>query len=256
MNQIDDAPRIIYVNPTGSNPTGVTYTLERRKEIYKIAQEYNLLILEDDAYFYLQFREFQDREPSFLSLDVDGRVLRMDSFSKIIAPGLRLGLVSGPRQIVDKLHWHVQVSTQQPSSMSQMIVYKLLKQWGKEGFQAHIKRVCAYYINQRDQMVKSCNKWLKGLAEWTVPEGGMFMWIKILGIPNTNEFIMNIAPQKGVVVVPGFCCYPETSEECQQTTYVRVAYTYITTEAIDKALQLLAIAIREERKINEPTRKA
>ncbi|KAJ8947639.1 hypothetical protein NQ314_008572 [Rhamnusium bicolor] len=82
-------PKVIYINPTGSNPTGTTMSLERRKEIYQICCKYNILILEDDAYCFLHFL---DKQPvSFLSLDTEGRVIRFDSMSKVLSSGLRLG---------------------------------------------------------------------------------------------------------------------------------------------------------------------
>lgn len=80
-------PRVLYTVPVAGNPTGITTTLTRKREIYKLAQEYNVLILEDDPYFYLQFG---DQVPSYLSLDTDGRVLRFDSLSKILSAGIRL----------------------------------------------------------------------------------------------------------------------------------------------------------------------
>ena len=101
--------QILYINPTGANPTGTLLSVERRKEIYQLCCEYNLLLLEDDPYYYLQFGDKESRPPSFLSLDTQGRVLRctllqnfalfllfrFDSFSKILSSGIRLGFVTG-----------------------------------------------------------------------------------------------------------------------------------------------------------------
>ena len=113
MPQIDVSTvslQVLYINPTGANPTGTLLSAERRNEIYKLCCDYNLLLLEDDPYYYLQFGEKQSRPPSFLSLDTQGRVLRyasssqilislifcrFDSFSKILSSGIRLGFVTG-----------------------------------------------------------------------------------------------------------------------------------------------------------------
>merc|ERR1711976_1144553 len=84
-----DIPRLLYTIPNAQNPSGAMLSLERKKEVYKIAQEYNLLILEDDPYYFAMFNKKPD--PSFLAMDVDGRVIRCDSFSKVISPGLRTG---------------------------------------------------------------------------------------------------------------------------------------------------------------------
>ena len=132
-------PKMIYVTPTGeihdslinhtrnctthkihtgSNPTGTTMTLERKKEMYKICCQYNILILEDDPYYFMHFSD--ELIPSFLSMDIEGRVLRFDSFSKVLSSGLRLGWVTGPKQLVAPIELHVQSSYLHSSALSQV----------------------------------------------------------------------------------------------------------------------------------------
>lgn len=111
-------PKLLYINPTGSNPTGATMPLQRRMDIYQICCEYNLLILEDDAYYFMDFSE--ERPQSFLSLDTEGRVLRFDSLSKVLSSGLRLGWITGPRQLIQNIELHVQSSYLHTSSLSQV----------------------------------------------------------------------------------------------------------------------------------------
>ena len=101
-------PKVIYINPTGANPTGTVLTESRRKEIYAIASEYNLIILEDDPNYFLQY--LPNRPSSFLSLDTEGRVLRFDSFSKVLSSGIRLGFVTGPPPLIERINLHMQVS--------------------------------------------------------------------------------------------------------------------------------------------------
>lgn len=100
-------PKLLYTVPVGGNPTGVSQTLERKKEIYDIARQHDLLILEDDPYFYLQFG---DKIPSYFSMDVDGRVLRFDSMSKILSSGLRVGWATGPVELINVMNLVTQVS--------------------------------------------------------------------------------------------------------------------------------------------------
>uniref|UniRef100_T1H8P7 Aminotran_1_2 domain-containing protein n=1 Tax=Rhodnius prolixus TaxID=13249 RepID=T1H8P7_RHOPR len=109
---------LLYVNPTGCNPSGASLTTERKKQIYEIACKYNFLILEDDSYFYLHF--LQEDPVSFLSLDTEGRVVRFDSFSKILSSGLRVGFVTGPEPLLRNIELHVQVSTLHASAISQV----------------------------------------------------------------------------------------------------------------------------------------
>ena len=102
-------PKFIYINPTGANPTGTVLPENRRKEIYQLASEHDMLILEDDPYYFLQY--LPERPPSFLSMDTEGRVLRFDSFSKVLSSGLRLGYVTGPSPLIERINLHMQVRT-------------------------------------------------------------------------------------------------------------------------------------------------
>uniref|UniRef100_S4RF99 Aminoadipate aminotransferase n=1 Tax=Petromyzon marinus TaxID=7757 RepID=S4RF99_PETMA len=111
-------PRVLCTVPNGGNPTGASLSTDRKREIYRIAQEYDLLIIEDDPYFYLQFKK--PWSESFLSMDVDGRVIRTDSFSKIISSGLRLGFLTGPKKLVNRVILHMQTSTMHTSTFSQV----------------------------------------------------------------------------------------------------------------------------------------
>lgn len=115
-------PKLLYCVPTGQNPTGCSANAERRAKVYCLCQRYNLLLLEDDPYFYLQYRQGSAALPglhglqgcgSYLNLDRDGRVVRIDSFAKFLAPGLRLGWVTAHPRIVDKLTMTIQVAAGQ-----------------------------------------------------------------------------------------------------------------------------------------------
>lgn len=238
--------KAMYMNPNSSNPSCITYSLKRRKELYQVAQEFNFLIIEDDAYYFLNFAK--ERPPSFLALDVDGRVLRVDSFSKLIAPGLRLGFVSGPSLLVAKIESCIQSSTQQASSLSQLMVYHILKKWGEHGLNRHVARICSFYKNQALTMMESAKKHLTGLAEWDVPDGGMFMWIKIPSMKDTTKFAFHTAASFSVLVVPGKGFIPSGSD----SAYVRVAFSLVPPEQINEGIKRLATAIREQCKtINE-----
>ncbi|KAJ3585678.1 hypothetical protein NHX12_014397 [Muraenolepis orangiensis] len=92
------APRVLYTIPNGGNPTGASMTTQRKQEVYELARQYDMLIIEDDPYYFLQFDK--PWTPTFLSMDVDGRVIRSDSFSKILSSGLRTGFVTGPKPLL------------------------------------------------------------------------------------------------------------------------------------------------------------
>ena len=149
-------PRVIYSVPNGMNPTGASLTLERRRQIYRIAREYDMLILEDDPYYFLQYND--PRVPSFLSMDEDGRVIRFDSFSKVISTGIRVGFVTGPEQLVYRLMLHTQCSISVIPPITQLLVSRLLDQWGLEGFVEYTRRIRDFYKEKKDAILKSAER--------------------------------------------------------------------------------------------------
>ncbi|XP_071512463.1 kynurenine/alpha-aminoadipate aminotransferase, mitochondrial-like isoform X2 [Panulirus ornatus] len=239
----EGVPKVLYINPNACNPSGVSCTEKRRHEIYRIASDYNLVILEDDPYYFVQFGDIKDFHPSFLSMDTDGRVLRFDSFSKVLSSGLRVGFVTGPKPLIQRILLHKQVSILHAPAMSQVLVSELLHLWGEEGFFRHIRAVQDFYLKQRNAMLEAAKKHLTGLCEWAVPTGGMFLWLKVPRVPDTWDMIMERALEKNVILVPGkaFMCDP--SLPCQ---YMRAAFSVITPEQMEKGLESLAELICEE----------
>uniref|UniRef100_A0A665UJJ3 Kynurenine/alpha-aminoadipate aminotransferase, mitochondrial n=1 Tax=Echeneis naucrates TaxID=173247 RepID=A0A665UJJ3_ECHNA len=224
------APKILYTIPNGGNPTGASMTAQRKKEIYELARQYDMLIIEDDPYYFLQFDK--PWAPTFLSMDVDGRIIRTDSFSKILSSGLRIGFVTGPKPLVDRVVLHIQASTMHTSTFTQC------------SLSSH--RVIEFYRKQRDAMISSADKWLKGLwtyvAEWHSPSAGMFLWIKLKGIADTQQLIMEKAFEKEVLLVPGGVFMINSSDPCP---YVRAAFSLSTPEQIDEAFRRLSSLIKE-----------
>ncbi|XP_013922114.1 PREDICTED: kynurenine/alpha-aminoadipate aminotransferase, mitochondrial [Thamnophis sirtalis] len=159
----NDTPKFLYTIPNGGNPTGASLTTERKKEIYQLARQYDFLIIEDDPYYFLQFNK--PWAPTFLSMDIDGRVIRTDSFSKILSSGLRIGFLTGPKPLIDRVILHIQVSTMHTSTFTQLIIAQLLQQWGLKGFLDHIDSVVDFYKQQRDVMLNAADKWLKGWSQ-------------------------------------------------------------------------------------------
>uniref|UniRef100_A0A1B6D250 Aminotransferase class I/classII large domain-containing protein n=1 Tax=Clastoptera arizonana TaxID=38151 RepID=A0A1B6D250_9HEMI len=240
-------PKVMYINPTACNPSGMTVPLDRKKVIYNLACEYNFLILEDDPYYFLNFLP-KDPE-SFLSIDTEGRVIRMDSFSKILSSGLRIGFVTAPIPLLRRIELHMQVSTLHTSGVSQVIVNKLLTQWGKQGFEKHIKEVKAFYREKKDRLIHACSRHLKDLAEWEEPTGGMFIWVKIKGLDNVYYFATKTCIGKHLVIIPGHAFLGiDPSMPC---SYVRLSYSLAEPWEVEKGCKLLADLIREELKIKK-----
>ncbi|XP_016890286.1 kynurenine/alpha-aminoadipate aminotransferase, mitochondrial isoform X2 [Cynoglossus semilaevis] len=236
----NDVPKVLYTIPNGGNPTGASMTRERKRDVYELAQQYDLLIIEDDPYYFLQFGK--PWTPSFLSMDTDGRVIRMDSFSKILSSGMRIGFMTGPKPLVERVVLHIQASTMHTSTFTQLIVSQLLHSWGEEGFFQHIDGVIEFYRNQRDAMLTSADKWLKDVAEWHAPSAGMFLWIKLKHIADTKGLIMEKALEKEVLLVPGGSFMINSDDPC---AYVRAAFSLSSPEKIDEAFRRLSLLIKE-----------
>ncbi|XP_068125399.1 kynurenine/alpha-aminoadipate aminotransferase, mitochondrial isoform X2 [Hyperolius riggenbachi] len=242
-NPEKNSPKVLYTVPNGGNPTGSSLTIERKIEIYQIAQDYDLIILEDDPYYFLQFNK--PWAPTFLSMDVDGRVIRADSMSKILSSGIRIGFLTGPKPLIDRVILHMQASTLHTSAFTQIMIFQLLQKWGVEGFLDHIESVINFYKMQRDTMLACADKHLSGLAEWHSPSAGMFLWMKIKGVPDTHQMIMQKALSKEVLLVPGSAFNVDSSKP---SSYVRASFSLSTQEQMDLGLQRLASLIIEERK--------
>lgn len=188
-------PHLLYIVPSGQNPTGSTHGAERRREIYRVAQKHDIYIVEDEPYYFLQMQPYKGAGtppdpppasheeflksliPSYVSMDVDGRVLRLESFSKVISPGSRTGWIVGSEQIIDRYSRHSEVSTQNPSGMAQMILFKLLDEsWGHKGYLEWLVNIRMAYTARRNSMMEACEKYLpKTVASWNPPAAGMFV---------------------------------------------------------------------------------
>ncbi|KAJ2982458.1 hypothetical protein NQ176_g1381 [Zarea fungicola] len=269
-------PYVLYTIPTGQNPTGVTQSLERRKEIYKVAEKHDLIIVEDDPYFFLQLgeppkheygsqealQEYRDRLPSsYLSLDVSGRVVRLDSTSKILSPGLRLGWLTACSQIVDLFEAYSEVSVLAPSGPSQVMMYKLLDQtWGHTGFVKWLAHLSQVYSNRLNMMLQACEEQLpKDVCTWRIPDSGMFVWISVdvskhprspSGVP-TKEFQRDIegalyekSRDNGVLISQGswFLADPTQADEAA----LRVTFAAATEPELKPGIERLGKAVREE----------
>ncbi|XP_071452803.1 kynurenine/alpha-aminoadipate aminotransferase, mitochondrial-like [Hetaerina americana] len=245
-NSMLKPPKFLYLNPTASNPSGTVMPIERKKEIYEVASDFNLLILEDDPYYFLHF---DDKEPqSFLSIDTEGRVIRFDSFSKVFSSGLRLGFITGPRPLMQVVEYHMQASVLHTSSLSQVIALKLLDQLGWDGFIKYMENIREFYMKRRNFMSEVAKKHLQGKAEWTMPDGGMFLWIKVNGVPDVYDMVMKRGVHgKGVMFVPGHAFMPDPTLPCP---YIRASYSLAPLEDMDQGFARLAELITEEKKLH------
>jgi len=163
--------------------------------------------------------------------------------SKLIAPGLRLGFVSGPQKIIERVIYQQMGGVMNPSVIAQVMVHDLLTQWGPDGLEQHIKRVEDFYRKQRDLMLEAATKWLTGLGEWSVPDDGLFLWIKLLGFKDTKKFVEEKLQQRRVGFIPGYAFMINRSNP---SPYIRASFSLSTPEHIDLGFKRLSEAIVEE----------
>ncbi|KAI1848663.1 hypothetical protein JX265_011486 [Neoarthrinium moseri] len=226
-------PFVLYMIPTGQNPTGATQNLTRRKEIYRIAVKHDLYILEDDPYYFLNMERagyngttpqsltldpddyLQHLPTSYLSLDTSGRVLRIDTTSKILAPGLRCGWITGCSQIVNKFVSYSEVGIAAPAGPSQVMLYKLLDEtWGHEGFIKWLNSLSEEYRQRRDMMIEACmNSLPLEVCHWETPAAGMFIWVVVKATkhPEFGQHINGELSQKTLLHIEG-----EIFKKCQE----------------------------------------
>lgn len=273
-------PFLLYTVPTGQNPTGATQSEERRKAIYKVAQKHDIIILEDEPYYFLQMQPYTGPDapgvpppktheeflkslvPSLLSLDTDGRVMRMDSFSKVVAPGSRIGWVTASQQIIDRYTKHADVSTQGPSGMSQLIMFKLLDEhWGHSGFLDWLVHIRLEYTKRRDVMLDACEKHLpKDVVSWKPPMAGMFHWLQIdykkhpdfpsKPLVEIEESIFQASIAHGALVMKGSWFYADVNAK-HDTLFFRSTYAAAPFDKINEAIKRFGDAVREQFKLTE-----
>lgn len=168
-------------------------------------------------------------------------MLRFDSLSKILSAGIRMGWVTGPKPLIERIVLHSQTSSLHISGVSQMMTLALLREWGIEGFLAHVDQVTAFYERKRDAFLQSCSKHLTGLVEWDTPQAGMFVWLKLVSVADSRRLIQEKAVEAKIVLVPGFEFFAAEKE----TNFVRASYSTASEEEIETALERLASLLRE-----------
>ena len=142
---------------------------------------------------------------------------------------------------------YFQASVLHASSLSQVIAYELLSQWKIEGFLQHVDFVEHFYRSRRDQMVEAAEKHLSGICQWSVPDGGMFLWLRVPQIPDTWDMLMKKGLERNIMLLPGKGFMPCGISDGQQTSsYMRAAFSVAPEEKFDVAFERLAQLIKDE----------
>ncbi|NLW74296.1 MAG: PLP-dependent aminotransferase family protein [Clostridiales bacterium] len=189
--------RMIYLIPTFHNPTGITTSLEKRIKIYEIAKKYGIIIFEDNPYGELRFKGTE--VPTIKALDTEGLVIYCSSFSKILSAGMRVGYVTAPAQIVQKMVVAKQSEDVHTNIFFQMLCHKFITECDLE---AHIEKIRGIYRHKCGLMLSGLEEHLPESVEFTRPEGGLFVWCTLPEGADMPGFVRH-ALSKKVAVVPG-----------------------------------------------------
>jgi 2-aminoadipate transaminase len=205
-------PKFIYVLPNFQNPTGITMSLERREKLVELADRYGVPIIEDDPYGQLRFEG--NHIPSVVNLDsqmrgksgsYSGNVIYLSTFSKILAPGIRLAWVVAPTEVIRKMAQAKQGADLHTATFNQIVAYEV----GKGGFlNQYVRHICDIYRERRDVMLDCLSEHMPNSVHWTHPQGGLFLWVTLPEGVNSADMLQETLKEK-VAYVPGapfFAC--------------------------------------------------
>ncbi|WP_419960815.1 PLP-dependent aminotransferase family protein [Psychrobacillus sp. BM2] len=222
--------RMIFLNPAYQNPTGSLLNERQRKAILKISSEHGIPVVEDDPYSLTSFTG--EKIPTLKSMDVHGNVLYISSLSKIIASGLRIGWIIGPKSVIERLSDAKQQIDFGHSSFTQWIANDFME---SENFQSHIKRLVKELEKRRNQIVSSLNFYLKDQVEFSTPQGGIHIWCKIKKDYNEVQ-LLEESIKRGIIYVPG-------STMGSKKGFVRFTFAREDEESIEKGIKRFAEAL-------------
>jgi len=195
------APKYIYTVPTFQNPAGVTMSLERRRRLVEIAREREILVLEDNPYGLLRYEG--ESLPPLRVLDGGLYVMYLGTFSKILSPGIRLGWVVAPPPVLEKINLGKQAADLCTSTLSQLMVQAYFEQ---ARWRDYVESLTEVYRSRRDTMLDSLAEFFPREAEWTRPQGGLFIWATLPDFIDTTDLLAR-ALRDNVAFVPGANAY-------------------------------------------------
>jgi 2-aminoadipate transaminase len=237
-------PKFIYVLPNFQNPSGSTLSLERRQKIVELADKYGVPIVEDDPYGQLRYEG--EHLPSIVYLDskfrgdngtYTGNVIYLSTFSKLLAPGLRLAWVIAPVEVIRRLVMTKQAADLHTASFNQYVAYEV----GKGGFlDEHVKLIRSTYKERRDVMLEMMDEMFPAEVKWTRPQGGMFLWGMMPECMDAAD-VLKVAVERKVAFVPGAAFHATGGGR----NTMRLNFSYTSPEAIREGITRLGTTLKE-----------
>jgi len=239
-------PKFMYILPNFQNPTGVTLSLTRRYDLIALAEEYGIPIVEDDPYGQLRF-EGEHLKP-LVMLDAEyegcegsgsytGNVIYTSTFSKTLAPGLRLGWIVAPKDVAAKIVQMKQGTDLHTSSFDQMVAYEV----ARGGFlDQHVRRIRTVYRQRRDVMLRAMDDCFPPEVHRTHPQGGLFLWVTTPESIDTTDLLKEAIQQK-VAFVPGYSFHPTGGGH----NTMRLNFSNASEEMIVEGIRRMSVAIKQ-----------
>ncbi|MCG2896585.1 MAG: PLP-dependent aminotransferase family protein [Acidilobus sp.] len=231
--------KLVYTVATCHNPTGVIMHDDRRKELLEVASKYDLLVIEDDPYSFFVFDDVPFTP--LKTLDSEGRVIYLGTFSKILAPGLRLGYMVADRQITRMVELAKQMVDLHSSTLSQYIALYALKEGVVE---KTIQKARVVYREKRDIMVESLEKYMPEGSHWFKPRGGLFAFIYLPDGVDTSD-MLPMAIERGVAYVPGRSFFSDGSG----VNAMRINFSYLPPDKLREGIRLIAETAKDYMKL-------
>lgn len=228
--------KIIYTIPTFQNPTGNTMSLERRKKLLALAEEYDVYIIEDSPYFELRFRG--EHIPTIKSMDTNGRVIFSGSYSKILAPGIRIGFACADKNIINKMTVAKQVSDVHTNLFFQMLTAEYLTRFNVD---EHIKKICDMYRVKEEKMLECIEAKFSPKVSFSRPDGGLFISCTMPDGFDGAELAKR-AKEAKVTIVPGSAFSVDESKVCPT---FRLNFSLPSLAEIEKGIDRLAAVLND-----------
>jgi len=228
--------KLLYTIATFQNPSGITVSLEKRKKILELAEKYDFLIYEDNPYGELRFSG--EEVPTFKSMDTNGRVIYFGSFSKILAPGMRLGFTSAPGPLLERMIICKQTEDVHTNVLSQMIAYEFVTRYSID---EHIAKLRKAYGKKCKLMMDCMDKYFPESVTHTCPEGGLFLYCTMPEGYDSKE-LMKLALDKNVAFVPGTSCMID--DKATYSTF-RMNYSTASEEDIETGIKALGEVLHD-----------
>ncbi len=244
---LSSGPKFMYILPNFQNPAGVTLSEARRHQLILAADKYGVPIIEDDPYGQLRYEG--QHLPPLVVVDREnlrrdngysiGNVIYLSTFSKTLAPGIRLAWIVAPPDVIRKLVLLKQGADLHTSSFIQWVAYEV----ARDGFiDEHVRRIRQVYRERRDVMLASLKEFFPPEVTWTHPEGGLFLWVTMPEGMDSHALIEPALAQK-VAFVPGDSFYPEDTPEARR--HMRLNFSKPSAEQIREGIRGLSIAVKE-----------